>query len=100
MDLSKMELLFKDEDHVRAYAKIYAKMKKSFFPNTNKAIAYLIALDEVTREHAEEMYDFKRDCFENDCLSCDWQTEITLKLTRLASNLWNGSCKGKGRRKC
>ena len=44
------------------------------------------------------MFDFKTDCIKPDGLLEGWQTGGTVRLTRLALNLWNGYVEQGGRK--
>ena len=54
------------------------------------SLAYLLALDKVLREHADEVFDFKEDGIKREGLHKAFQTGTSKKTTRLAFNLWNG----------
>jgi hypothetical protein len=58
----------------------------------HSAVAYLIGLDTVCREHIESLYDFDEACIKPSALSEAWQTGTSRKTTRLMFNLWNGYC--------
>lgn len=55
-----------------------------------KALFYTLGLTDETRRHIEEIYDFQERGIDFDCLHKPWQTGGTLKVTRLAFNLYNG----------
>ncbi|MDE5621307.1 MAG: hypothetical protein K2I80_12475 [Ruminococcus sp.] len=79
---------FKNEYHKTLFWVIMQKMTRD--DGYHKAIAYLIALDDVCKDHVEEIYDFKKRCIMPDCLKKSWQTGTSLKTTRLAFNLFTG----------
>ena len=81
---------FKDDYHATLFWVIMQKMK--YKDEFHKSVAYLIALDDVCRNHVEEIFDFKKDCISPKCLKEAWQTGTSKKTTRLAFNLWNGQC--------
>jgi hypothetical protein len=54
------------------------------------SVAYLLTLDDITRKHFSDVFDIDDDCIKHDALKDHWQTSTTLKVTRLAYNLWNG----------
>ena len=55
-----------------------------------RSLLYLLGLTEDTRTHFLELFDWDEwgICFEG--LSAGWQTGGTIRITRLAFNLWNG----------
>ena len=59
----------------------------------NLAFAYLISLDYDTRNHVKDIYDFDTDSIYKAALSYSWQTEKSLKVTKLAIAL-RGDCIG------
>ncbi len=76
---------FKDEYHETLFWVIMEKMnRKDVY---HKSLAYLIALDDVCRNHVEDMYDFKTRCIKK-CLGKAWQTSTSIKTTLLAFNLF------------
>lgn len=81
---------FKDEYHETLFWVIMQKMNRNDV--YHQSVAYLIALDDVCRDHVEEIYDFEEQCINLECLDKAWQTGTSLKTTRLAFNLWNGYC--------
>lgn len=84
------ERIFNNDDHWQAFTKIINQMKKSDV--YHMAVAYLLALDTVTRNHVSEIFDFDEDCIKLEGLEKPWQTGTSRKTTRLAFNLWNGCC--------
>ena len=56
-----------------------------------RAVIYLCGICEETRNNFDTMFDIKERAFSPQ-LSAGWQTGSTSKISRLAMNLWNGSC--------
>lgn len=79
---------FYDNKHECAYREICNEMK--YLDCYHHALAYLLTLDKVLREHIEDVYDFKDDVIKIEGLHREWQDGTSLKTTRLAFNLWNG----------
>jgi hypothetical protein len=50
------------------------------------SLFYTLAIFEKTRRHID---DFKKDCIKVEGLKQDWQSERTIKGTKLAFNLFN-----------
>lgn len=81
---------FFDEKHWQNFTEIIGKMQKSDVYHIS--VAYLLALDTVTRNHVKDIFDFDEDCIKLEGLEKPWQTGTSRKTTRLAFNLWNGCC--------
>ena len=43
-----------------------------------------------TRANIRQMFDFKQDCIDPEGMHGGWQTSGTVRVCRLAFNLWNG----------
>lgn len=81
---------FMDDTHWECFTEIINQMQQSDV--YHMAVAYLLALDTVTRNHVNDIFDFSENCIRTDALSKPWQTGTSRKTTRLAFNLWNGCC--------
>lgn len=79
---------FYDDKHRATYDEICRKM--SYIDCYHSSMAYLLALDNVLREHIDAVFDFKSDGIKRSALHQSFQTGTSLKTTRLAFNLWNG----------
>ena len=53
-------------------------------------LIYLLGLTEDTRRNFNRIYDIKKKEIDIEQLSQGWQTGTTVKITRLAFNLFNG----------
>lgn len=82
------ERIFDGNEHWLTFTEILNKMKKSDVYHIS--VAYLLALDTVTRQHVNDVFDFGEDCIRLESLEKPWQTGTSRKTTRLAFNLWNG----------
>lgn len=83
-------MIYRDTDHKYLYGSLLETMGN--YDVYHDALAYLIALDTVCREHVTDMFDFQENIIKPDCLSKGWQTGTSKNTTRLAFNLWNGYC--------
>lgn len=81
-------MMYHDEAHKAAYSALCAQMR--YLDAYHKALAYLLTLDEVIREHITDVYDAAADCIKPDGLRREWQTGTSTATTRLAFNLWSG----------
>lgn len=79
---------FRDSEHESVYNELLSTMRKSDVYHI--AVAYLLALDSVCREHIEDVFDIKEDVIIRSGLHKGWQTGTSLRTCRLAFNLWNG----------
>lgn len=82
------ELKFMDKEHKKVFEEVCNQM--SNLDCYHKAVAYLLSLDSVTRNHIDDVFNFEEDCIKRDGLQKDWQTSTSHKTVRLAFNLWNG----------
>lgn len=56
----------------------------------HRAFFYLMGCNPKTRRNINSLFDFDENCICHDGLDNGWQTGGTLRLCRLAFNLWNG----------
>ena len=82
-----MSIRFSSNAHEEAYHGIIEKMKKG--DCYHQALAYLITLDTVCRQHVDDLFDFDQDIILFDGLKQGWQTGTSRKTTLLAFNLWS-----------
>lgn len=61
-----------------------------------KAFFYTLGLTSTTRRNINAIYDFAEHCPRFDAIRCGWQTSTSVKVTRLAFNLYGGY-DGKGK---
>ena len=58
----------------------------------HKALCYCIGINNDTRRNADRIYDFKTGCVKTECLNEGWQTSGSMKVVRMAFNLYcNGT---------
>lgn len=80
---------FKDLEHHQFYEGM-VRMTHSHTDPYRQALFYLLGLTEQTRSHVRDLYDFDENSICLEGLNKGWQTSSTVKLTRLAFNLYNG----------
>lgn len=56
----------------------------------HRAFFYVMGIASETRANINQMFDFKNDCINPDGMHGGWQTSGTVRVCRLAFNLWNG----------
>ena len=52
-------------------------------------MVYYLGIDRDTRDHVNEIYDFKTGLVKTECLHDGWQTSGSKKIVRMAYNLYN-----------
>ncbi len=78
---------FVDDEHEKFY---YQKLNESKASDVYyKALFYTIGIAESTREHCDEIFNLEKREINLDSLQKGWQTGTSMKVTRLALNLWN-----------
>ena len=82
----KRKIVFKNESHREFYEKWLPRCR--YQDEYHKALVYCLGLSEDTRNHAEEIYDFKTGCVRTECLQKGWNTSGTVKIIRMAFNLY------------
>lgn len=82
-------MIFYDDEHEELFNKLCKKMP--YLDGYHLSLAYLLTLDNVLRYHIGALYDVKKDVIIFDGLNKPFQTHTSLKTTRLAFNLWNGT---------
>lgn len=56
----------------------------------HQAFFYCVGISDTTRRNVERIFDFKQGHIRPEGLHEGWQTGSSIRLTRLAFNLWNG----------
>lgn len=80
--------MFRDEEHERFY---YESLRKSNCTDAyHRAVFYMLGISWETRSHANELFDYSNDSIKPTGLIASWQTSSTIRISRLAFNLWNG----------
>ena len=86
---------FLNDEHRTFYYKVMNMMKQyrnsEEIASSDKSFVYILGLCDLTREHINEIYSLNKG-LNIAALELDWQTEISLKVTRLAFNIyaeWN-----------
>lgn len=80
-------MIFKDVDHQIFYEKGMERCQsKDVY---HRALIYCLGINRETREHINRLYDFERNCLKLESINEGWQTSGSLRVTRLAFNLYN-----------
>lgn len=85
-------IMFKNDAHRDFFQQMMDKCGKN--DNYHRAFFYLVGIASETRNHVEQLFDFSNDCIKPDALHNPWQTSGTVKICRLAFNLWCGYMRG------
>jgi len=83
-------MIFISEAHEQFY---YEKLKEVRYQDAyHKALVYCLGISNDTRNHIDKIYDFKTGCVKTECLKEGWQTSGSVKVVRMAFNLYcNGT---------
>lgn len=54
------------------------------------SLIYILGLCETTRNHFKEIFDLNKEEINIDSIQKTWQTDTSVKVTRMAFSLWNG----------
>ena len=88
------------KDFIMKTIRFESKERENFFysmlkrtGNTDsyhQAFFYCVGISDTTRRNVERIFDFKQGHIRPEGLHEGWQTGGSIRLTRLAFNLWNG----------
>ena len=85
----KESIIFISEAHEKFY---YEKLKEVRYQDVyHKALVYCLGMNRDTREHIDQIYDFKTGYVKTECLREGWQTSGSVKAIRMAFNLYCNS---------
>lgn len=82
----KAEILFKSSEHEQFYNEMLAKC--TYQDCYHRALMYTLGINEDTRRHINEIYDFGDRCVNRNSLKAYWITSSDLRAMRLAFNLF------------
>lgn len=81
-------MIFNDKKHETLYSELCSRMK--YLDCYHRSVAYLLALDNVVREHISDVFDFQEDIIIRSAFRHGWQTGTSRCTVSLMFNLWNG----------
>lgn len=89
-ETKKENMIFISEAHEQFYNE---KLKEVRYQDVyHKALVYCLGISNDTRNHIDKIYDFKTGCVKTECLKEGWQTSGSVKVVRMAFNLYcNGT---------
>ena len=84
------KIIFISDAHEKFY---YEKLKEVRYQDVyHKALCYCLGISDDTRRNVYRIYDFKTGNIKTECLKEGWQTSGSLKIIRMAFNLYcNGT---------
>ena len=82
------EIKFTSKEHENFYKEMIQKSGNS--DSYHRAFFYCIGISDPGRRNVKRVFDFEQDRIIPEGLHEGWQTGGTVRLTRLAFNLWNG----------
>ena len=89
-----MEIRFSSDAHRDFYEDMLGKCRKQ--DSYHQAFFYVMGLTNDTRVHVNEVFDFQEDCIIPEGLTAGWQTGGSIRVCRMALNLWNGYTEAPG----
>lgn len=80
-------MVFKNKQHEEFFKEYLAKCR--YQDVYHAALVYCLGISEDTRKNINCIYDFKSGGVKTECLHDGWQTSGSLKVIRMAFNLYN-----------
>lgn len=85
-DTKTQNIIFISEEHKKFYSMMLEKSGNA--DCYHEALFYTLGINPDTRNHVNEIYDFEEGCIQIECIAKGWQTSSSLRVTRLAFNLY------------
>ena len=83
-------ITFKSKEHGKFYEEYLEKCR--YQDVYHQALVYCLGIDRDTRESVNKIYNFKTGCVKTESLQEGWQTSGSLRIVRMAFNLYcNGT---------
>ena len=79
-------ITFKGKEHEKFYEEYLEKCR--YQDVYHRALVYCLGIDRDTRENVNKIYNFKTGCVKTECLQEGWQTSGSLRIVRMAFNLY------------
>ncbi|MCD9025414.1 DUF6075 family protein [Cohnella silvisoli] len=87
---------FRDAEHESFYYRMLDERQCN--DSYNRALFYTLGISRDTRSHIHDLFDFTNGGIKSKGLSASWQTGSSIRVSRLAFNLWNGWTEAGGER--
>ena len=85
----KQKIVFISEAHEKFY---YEQLNRVRYQDVyHKTLCYCLGISDGTRRNINSIYDFKSGCVKTECLHEGWQTSGSMKVVRMAFNLYCNS---------
>ncbi len=82
------EIKFTSKEHEYFYKTMIQKSGNR--DSYHRVFFYCVGISDTARRNINRIFDFEQDRIKPDGLREGWQTGGTVRITRLAFNLWNG----------
>ena len=83
-------ITFKSKEHEKFYMEYLEKCR--YQDVYHQALVYCLGIDRDTRNNVNKIYNFKTGCVKTESLQEGWQTSGSLRIVRMAFNLYcNGT---------
>lgn len=86
--MGAQNIRFASEEHRDFFLSMMSKSRRN--DSYHCSFFYVMGIAPETRANIQQMFNFKEDCIEPDGMHGGWQTSGTVRVCRLAFNLWNG----------
>lgn len=84
------QILFVNKEHEDFYNETLNKVRRQDV--YHQALCYCLGINADTRRNISHIYDFESGCVKTECLHEGWQTSGSLRVVRMAFNLYcNGT---------
>lgn len=78
---------FSSDAHEQFFSKYLPRCR--YQDSYHMALIYCLGIDQDTRNHVGQIYDFKTGFVKTECLRQGWQTSGSQRIIRMAYNLYN-----------
>ena len=83
-------ITFKNKEHEKFYTEYLEKCR--YQDVYHKVLVYCLGIDRDARNNVDKIYNFRTGCVKTECLQEGWQTSGSLRIVRMAFNLYcNGT---------
>jgi hypothetical protein len=79
---------FRDAEHENFYYRLLDERKCS--DGYHRALFYTLGISRDTRSQIRDLFDYSNGGIKPEGLAAPWQTGSSIRVCRLAFNLWNG----------
>ena len=85
--MGAQNIRFASEEHRDFFLSMMSKSRRN--DSYHRSFFYVTGIAPETRANIQQMFNFKEECIEPDGMHGGWQTSGTVRVCRLAFNLWN-----------